>query len=510
MAEMMNGSKPYANTGANGGRKVIVAIDQSTAATKAVVFSKNAEILAKTLVPHEQHYPAPGWVEHDPSEIAANLETAVVTALENARLTFSDVDSLALTNQRETVMVWNRETGKTVYNALVWQDGRATAYCEFDEGTTEYLRKTTGLEPSPFFSAPKVSWILDNVPGARQLAEEGKLAFGTVDSYLLYLLTGGKAHKCDVTNASRTLLMDLETLSWDERAFSIFNIPLSMAPEIVLCDSVNESTSEAGRIPAGIPIASMIGDSHAALFGQCCFEPGSVKATYGTGSSVMMNIGGEVKRSSYGLVTSVAYGTKDGICYCLEGNINTTGGITKWMCEGLGILESASQSGKIAASLPDNGGVYFVPALAGLAAPHWKSDARAAFVGMTSATTFAHLIRAGEEAIAYQIADVVRAMEEDLSSPVTSLRVDGGPTRDMFLMDFQAGILQCIVDTAGIEELSALGAAFIAGLSTGFFRSKAELNQLRPVGNCYAPSFDKLHAEKLYAGWKSALHQIIG
>lgn len=513
MAEIMNGSRPYGhnqNTGNNDADKVIVAVDQSTAATKTVIFSKKAEILAKSLVPHKQHYPSPGWVEHDPSEIAVNLEVAVTSALESANLTFNDVDSIALTNQRETVLVWNRETGLPVYNALVWQDGRAAAYCEFKDEAAEYLRNSTGLEPSPFFSAPKVSWILDNVPGAGQLAEKGKLAFGTIDSYLLFLLTGGKSHKCDVTNASRTLLMNLETLRWDERAFSAFNIPLSMAPEIILCDSVNEVTAAFGKIPSGIPIASMIGDSHAALFGQCCFEPGSVKATYGTGSSVMMNIGAEPKRSSFGLVTSVAYGTKDGVCYCLEGNINTTGGITKWMCEGLGILESASQSGKIAASLPDNDGVYLIPALAGLAAPHWKSDARAAFVGMTSATTLAHLIRAGEEAIAYQIADVVRAMEEDLSSPVTSLRVDGGPTRDKFLMDFQAGILQCSVDTAGIEELSALGAAFIAGLATGFFKSKEDLAGLRPVGSSYAPSFNKSHADKLYAGWKNALKQIIG
>lgn len=509
MAEVTSDSRSYEQRQSDF-TKVIVAIDQSTAATKAVIFSKKAEILAKSLIPHTQHYPAPGWVEHDPSEIAANLETAVVSALESAKLTFNDVDSFALTNQRETVLVWNRETGQPVYNAIVWQDGRAVSYCEFDDETTDYLRSTTGLEPSPFFSAPKISWILDNVPDARFLADEGKLAFGTIDSYLLFLLTGGKVHKCDITNASRTLLMDLEDLSWDEKAFSKFNIPLSMAPEIIFCDNVGEVTSAVGKIPAGIPIASMIGDSHAALFGQCCFDAGSVKATYGTGSSVMMNIGAEPKRSSYGLVTSVAYGTKAGVCYCLEGNINTTGGITKWMCEGLGILESASQSGKIAASIPDNAGVYLVPALAGLAAPHWKSDARAAFVGMTSGTTLAHLIRAGEEAIAYQIADVVKAMEEDISSPVTALRVDGGPTRDKFLMDFQAGILQCRVDTAGIEELSALGAAFIAGLATGFFKSKDELINLRPIGASYVPSFDKEKADMLYAGWQNALKQIIG
>ena len=490
--------------------KVIVAIDQSTAATKTVIFSKRAEILAKSLIPHKQHYPASGWVEHDPKEIAHNLVESVVKATEDASLSFRDVDSIAITNQRETVLVWNRETGLPIYNAIVWQDSRAGSYCDFDIEENEYLRVTTGLEPSPFFSAPKVAWILDNVPDARRLADAGKLAFGTVDSYLLFLLTDGKAHKCDMTNASRTLLMNLESLTWDERAFSFFNIPISMAPEIVLSDDVNEVTAEFGKIPSGIPIGSLIGDSHAALFGQCCFDKGTVKATYGTGSSVMMNIGAEPKRSSYGLVTSVAYAIKDSICYCLEGNINTTGGITKWMCEGLGLLENASDSGEIAQSLTDNDGVYLVPALAGLAAPHWKSDARAAFVGMTSSTTAAHLIRAAEEAIAYQIADVTRAMVEDLSTPLKVLRVDGGPTRDKFLMGFQAGILQCKVDVAGIEELSALGTAFISGLATGFFSSKDEIIGLRPVGSCYTPSFDKAHADMLYKGWIDALNLIIG
>lgn len=490
--------------------QVILAVDQSTAATKAILFDRSARIVSKAFLPHTQYYPAPGWVEHDPAEIAANVEKAMLQALESAGLTFADVDSIALTNQRETVLVWNRETGKPVCNAIVWQDGRAATLSALSAEDNAYLRSTTGLEPSPFFSAPKVAWILRNVEGAQALAEQGKLAFGTVDSYLLYLLTGGKAHKCDVTNASRTLLLDLAALKWDPKAFELYGIPMSMAPEIILSDGVNETTANIGGIPAGLPIASMIGDSHGALFGQCCFEPGETKATYGTGSSVMMNTGSQPMRSAYGLVSSVAYGTKGGVCYCLEGNINTTGGITKWLMEGLHLLESASESGKIAASLPDNGGVYLVPALAGLAAPHWKSEARAAFVGMTSGTTAAHLIRAGEEAIAYQIADVVRAMAEDLKAPVRALRVDGGPTRDRFLMDFQAGLLQCPIDTAGIEELSALGAAFIAGLATGFFSSQEALKSLRPAGAAYSPAISQAQAETLYKGWLDALHTIIG
>jgi len=489
--------------------KVILAVDQSTAGTKAVAFTKSAGIVGSSQISHRQIYPRAGWVEHDPAEIVENVESALCLALENADKNWGDVDSIAITNQRETVLVWDKKTGEPVCNAIVWQDGRAEKICEAVSMDFNHLREKTGLEPSPFFSAPKVAWVLENIDGIRDRANRGEFAFGTVDSFLLYKLTGGGAHKCDVTNASRTLLMELDTLKWNARCFEIFGIPLSMAPEIVMSDGLNEVTSAVGKIPAGIPIASMIGDSHGALFGQGCFDAGMAKATYGTGSSVMMNTGKTPARSKSGLVSSVAYGINNEVCYCLEGNINTTGGIIKWLCEGLGILEKPSESGKISASIDSNGGVYLVPALAGLAAPHWKSDARAAFVGMTSATTREMLVRAGEEAIAYQIADVVRAMEADMSAPLAVLRADGGPTRDKFLMDFQAGILGGSVETAGIEELSALGAAFIAGLKTGFFSSMDEVEGLRPKGMMYATGMDAEKATELYEGWKNALRTVL-
>ena len=489
---------------------VILAVDQSTAGTKAVVFDRGAKILGKALLDHQQYYPKPGWVEHDPEEIIANTELAMEQALAAAGLGWSDVAAIGLSNQRETVLLWERDTGKAVHNAIVWQDGRAAALCEALEGEYAYLRAVTGLEPSPFFAAPKAAWLLKAYPELRARAERGELAMGTVDSYLLWRLTGGKKHCTDVTNASRTLLLDLQRVQWDARAFALFGLPQALAPEIVMSDASKAVTAGCRRIPDGIPIAAMLGDSHAALFGQCCHSPGSAKVTLGTGSSVMMNTGSQVIGSQNGLVASVAYGQGGQLCYCLEGNINTTGGIIKWFCEQLGILDTPADAGKVAMGIDSNDGVYLVPALAGLAAPHWVSDARASFVGMTSGTTRAHLVRAGEEAIAYQITDVLRAMEQDTGRKLTILRADGGPGRDKFLMPFLAGLLGCRVDVAGIEELSALGAAFCAGLAVGFWRDRETLAGLRPVGALWEPGMDAAAANRLYAGWKAALRQVIG
>lgn len=489
---------------------VILAVDQSTAGTKAVVFDRNASIRGKVLLDHKQYYPQPGWVEHDPAEILANTESAMEQALQAAGLHWSDVAAIGLSNQRETVLLWDRATGNAVHNAIVWQDGRAAALCQALEPEYDYLRHITGLEPSPFFAAPKVAWMLQEYPELKERAQTGELAMGTVDSYLLWQLTGGQKHCTDVTNASRTLLLNLEKVQWDDRAFEIFDIPKSLAPEIIMSDACNTVTHGCQRIPDGIPIAAMLGDSHAALFGQCCHNPGSAKVTLGTGSSVMMNTGSEVVRSRHGLVASVAYGQGNELHYCLEGNINTTGGIIKWFCEQLGILSKPAEAGTVAMSIPGNDGVYLVPALAGLAAPHWQPDARASFVGMTSGTTRAHLVRAGEEAIAYQITDVLRAMEQDTGEKLSVLRADGGPGRDPFLMPFQAGMLGCRVDVAGIEEISALGAAFCAGLAVGFWPSRDALSDLRPVGALWEPSMDTAEANRFYQGWKAALKQVIG
>lgn len=494
------------------GKSVILAVDQSTAGTKAVVFDRQARIVAKVLLPHRQIYPRPGYVEHDPEEIIVNVCLAMRNAVTKAGLAFADVAAIALSNQRESVMVWDRDSGRPLYHVLVWQDGRAEEICARVSGERDEIRAVTGLEPSPYFSAPKIAWILENVPGIKEKARRGQAVFGTMDSYVLWRLSGGARHACDVTNASRTMLMELSTCTWSEQMLARFDIPAAMAPEIIPSDEIAGYTRglAADGIPDGIPIAAMIGDSHGALFAQCCFAPGMAKATYGTGSSVMMNVGKKDIRSRFGLVSSVAYARGGEITYCLEGNINTTGGITKWMHESLGILPEPGQAGVIAAGLPDNGGVYLVPALAGLAAPHWRSDVRAAFVGMSAGATAAHLIRAGEEAIAYQIADVIFAMSRDMGAPLAGLRVDGGPTRDAFLMKFQAGLLGCPVQSSQIAELSAQGAAFIAGLAIGYWQDLAEIAALYQAGAAYSPEMSGETASRLYAGWQQALSTILG
>lgn len=485
-------------------RKIILAVDQSTAGTKAVAFDENIEIAGKASRPHEQLYPAAGMVEHNPQTLFENVVHTLNEARENAGAEWPDVNAIAITNQRETVIAWDKTTLEPLYNAVVWQDSRAADLCDGLKDEFDYLRTLTGLEPSPFFSAPKLSWLIQNIPAVATAAGNGTLAFGTVESFLLAKLTGG-VHKTDMTNACRTMLMDIRTCKWDSRAFALFGIPMAAAPEIILSDDIGACTRNVPGIPDGIPIAAMVGDSHAALYGECCFNAGEAKVTYGTGSSVMMNTGEAPVTSRNGLVTSLGYATKKRIAYCLEGNINTTGASIKWLAEKAELLDSPKNAGKVSAAAKS--GVYFVPALKGLAAPHWKSEAKAAFLGITAETGRAELVRAVEESIAFSIADVIKAMTSDTGKVLSSIAADGGATGDSFLMQFQADILGTTIRANRIEEVSALGAALIAGESTGFY-SDSQIVSIKS-GKTYTPEIDTQKAGVLYAGWVDAINTII-
>ncbi len=488
--------------------KYILAIDQSTSGTKAILFSKDCKVRHRVTINHAQIHPRQGWVEHDPEEIEANIEKAIGSVMKESDTSWEQIDSIAVTNQRETGMVWDRETGKPIHNAIVWQCPRAKEICRRIEeipGKKEWIYKKTGLQLSPYFTAPKVQWILDNVEGAREMAESGRLLFGTMDSWVLYVLTGGKVHRTDYSNASRTLLLNLNEMKWDRELLDLFEIPMQMMPEIIPSDSIFGVTEEKNTIPGGIPISGVMGDSHAALFGQNCYRPGMTKTTYGTGSSVMMNIGGEPVYSESGIVTSVGWVSSEDTVFVLEGNINSTGKTIEWLETGAGLLSSPKESGKIASKVPDNGGVYFVPAFTGLGAPYWDNNAQAMITGFTFGTRRGHIVRAAEESIVYQITDIIDIMRNDAGMVLEELRVDGGPTRDSFLMQFQSDISDTKVVVPAIEELSALGSANMAGLATGFWKNRKEIAQSRQVMAEFSPLMDNDTRMKNKKGWLEAV-----
>lgn len=493
------------------GKRYVLAIDQSTSGTKVVIWDGNAQIVGKCYVEHKQYYPKAGWVEHDPEEIYRNVLVAVDQGLKAYEVSIEDIAALAITNQRETVVVWDRETGKPVYNAVVWQCQRAANICrELEQrGYGEMIRQKTGLTLSPYFSAAKIKWILDNVGGAREKAREGRLLCGNIDAWLIWKLTGGKVHATDYSNASRTQLFNIKELKWDEEILKIFDIPDQMLPEVRFSDEIFGYTDRASGFPGTVPISGVMGDSHAALFGQTCFEKGTAKATYGTGSSVMMNIGGEALEPENGLVTSIGWGAFGKIEYVLEGNINCTGDTIQWLVDNLQLIPSPKVVGEIASSLKDNEGVYLVPAFVGLGAPYWDSQARAAILGMSRATTKAHIIRAAEESIAYQIKDILELMMESSGIRLKELRVDGGPTRDDFLMQFQADILGIPVERNKVAEVSALGSAFMAGIAVGFWKSKDEVKALRQVDKVFVSKMDVSERERLYRGWREAVRRVL-
>lgn len=489
----------------------ILSIDQSTSGTKTILFRGDGSLLKRIDQSHQQYYPRPGWVEHDPEEIFRNTISATKRLLEESEIDPGLVAVIAITNQRETAVVWDRSTGKPIYNAVVWQCRRGESLCKAIEaqGTAEGIREKTGLVLSPYFSAAKIGWILDNVEGARSRAEQGKLACGTIDSWLLWNMTNGKIHATDYSNASRTQLFNLHTLSWDSELLEQFNIPLSMMGEIRFSDEIFGHTNLGGILPKEVPISGIMGDSHAALFGQNCFMPGEAKATYGTGSSIMMNIGPRPLESRKGLVTSVAWGMCGKVEYVFEGNINSSGATVQWLVDGLELIQSPKESGSISASIPDTQGVYLVPAFAGLSAPYWDSRARAAIVGMSRGTKKAHIVRAAEESMAYQIRDILDLMVEESDAVLKELRTDGGPTKDHFLMQFQADILGISVVPSLMEELSAAGSSHMAGFAVGLWNSKEELASLCTAGTIYRPTMERSMANRFYRGWQAAVARIL-
>lgn len=493
-------------------KKYILAIDQSTSGTKAVLFTGDCAVHRRVTLAHAQIHPRTDWLEHDPEEIAANVRKAMVDVLREGHAAWDEVAAISVTNQRETGMAWDRETGKPLYRAIVWQCPRARDICEHIgsiPGAADSLHRKTGLHLSPYFTAPKIRWMLDNIAGARETAASGRLMFGTMDSWVLWNLTGGKVHATDYSNASRTMLLNINEMKWDGELLDIFGIPGGAMPEIKLSDSIFGYTAGCAEIPDGIPISGVMGDSHAALFGQNCYRTGMTKATYGTGSSVMMNIGERPVYSSNGIVTSIGWASSEDTVYVLEGNINSTGKTLQWLAENTGLIKSPGEAGPIAALLKDNGGVYLVPAFTGLGAPYWDNDARGIITGITLGSTREHIVRAAEESIAYQITDIIDRMQMDADIGLTELRVDGGPTRDSFLMQFQSDISGTKVVVPRIEELSALGSANMAGLAVGFWRSRAEIEERRETLAEYSSSMEDETKIKCRRSWHDAVRRAV-
>lgn len=489
--------------------KYIIAIDQSTSATKAVLFDEQCQLISRKNVAHKQYYPKPGWVEHDPEEIYANtIEAIRLLMAENKKQDASY--SLAITNQRETVVVWNKITGKPVYNAVVWQCQRGTDICNDlkQRGYTELIQEKSGLLIDPYFAASGAKWILDNVDGARESANKNELLMGTIDSWLIWKLTGGKVHATDYTNASRTLLFNIHTLDWDDDLLNLFTIPRGMMAKPQPCDSIFGETTVEGLFETPIIIAGVLGDSHGALVGQMCFEAGMGKATYGTGSSVMVNIGEKAVKAPQGLVTSVGFAAQNKVFYAFEGNIHCTGATIKWMTEKLQLISSPSVIEEYALSVPDNGGIYLVPAFAGLGAPWWNSQAKAMICGMTLGTERGHICRAALEAIAYQIKDLIDLMTNHAGITLKELRVDGGPTKNNLLMHFQADMLNACINRSDIEEASAMGAAIMNGLARKAWKDMNEVAALRTTDNRILPDMTEEKRNKLYRGWTEAVQTV--
>jgi glycerol kinase len=489
----------------------ILALDQSTSGTKAIIFDQDAKLVGRATVEHQQFYPNPGWVEHDAVEIHQNTLQAVKTVLTDSCINVQQITAVSITNQRETALIWDKKNGMPVYHAIVWQCQRAGVICKDlnDRGFAKAIKEKTGLVLSPYFSAPKIKWILDNVAGVREKAEAGELLFGTMDTWLIWNLTGGKIHATDFSNASRTLLFNIIDLKWDQELLDIFTIPANMMPQVKYSNKIFGYTTCDTILPKEIPISGVMGDSHGALFGQNCFEKGMAKTTYGTGSSIMMNIGAKPLESQNGIVTSIAWGMDNRVDYVFEGNINCTGDTIKWLVDDLELIGSSRESEHLAVSVNDNDGVYIVPAFVGLGAPYWDSEARASITGITRGTQKAHIVRAAEESIAYQIKDVIDLMIEQSGVPLRELRVDGGPTKDNFLMQFQADMLNVDVVRNRIEELSALGSAYMAGLAVGFWKNQQEIKALRIQDATFSSGMQDNSRERLYQGWKEAVRRTL-
>jgi len=487
-------------------RRFILALDQGTTSSRAIVFDRRGRAVATAQQEFAQHYPQPGWVEHDPRDLWASTRRTALGAVAEANLTGRAIAALGLTNQRETTLLWDRRTGRPLHRAIVWQDRRTAAACAAlkRRGLESLFRQRTGLLLDPYFSGTKLAWLLDHVPGARRRAERGELAFGTVDTWLLWQLTGGRVHATDATNAARTLLLNLRTAGWDDELLKILRIPREVLPEVRASSGV---FGEVSAVPAlnGLPISGIAGDQHAALFGQACWSPGMAKNTYGTGCFLLMHTGQKPVVSKNNLLTTIAWQIDGRLEYVLEGPVFIGGAVVQWLRDGLGLIAKSVDVEKLAAQVADNGGVYLVPAFAGLGAPHWDAAARGVITGLTRGSNAGHLARAALESIAYQSADLLRAMAADCGRQLRELRVDGGATVNDALMQFQADLLRVPVVRPRTTETTALGAAYLAGLAVGYWKNRAEIASLWSADRTFRARMPAATARRLLAGWHRAV-----
>jgi len=490
----------------------ILALDQGTTSSRAILFDGTGEVRGVAQREYAQHFPQPGWVEHDPDEIWSTQAGVAAEVIARADLGAGDIAGIGLTNQRETVVIWERSTGRPIHRAIVWQDRRTASICSMlrEAGHAESVRALTGLMIDPYFSATKISWLLDHIPGARRRAERGDLCFGTVDSWLVWRLTHGSRHVTDVTNASRTLLFNIHAGQWDDELLGLFRVPRAMLPEVRASSEVYAETPGGDFLAKGIPIAGIAGDQHAALFGQQCVRPGMVKNTYGTGCFTMMHTGTQPVASKNRLLTTAAWKIGDTTEYALEGSVFIAGAVVQWLRDGLGIIRSSSDVEALAASVPDTGGVYLVPAFAGLGAPHWDSQARGLMIGLTRGTTSAHLARAALESMAFQTVDVIDALQRDSGTDTSEMRVDGGATANNLLMQIQADLLGIPIVRPRVTETTALGAAYLAGLAVGFWPEREAIAQQWQADRVFEPQISRDAAGSRLHGWRRAVERAKG
>ncbi len=482
----------------------ILALDQGTTSSRAILFDKQQNIVSIAQKEFAQHYPKEGWVEHDPMEIYSSQYAVMMEVIAKSGVEVNKIRAIGITNQRETTVLWDANTGRPVYNAIVWQCRRTADRIDRlkEQGMEDYIRKTTGLIPDAYFSATKIAWILDHIPNGRERAKKGEILFGTVDSWLVWKLTGGKVHITDYTNASRTMLFNIHTLQWDQTLLNLFDIPKEMLPQVQDSSRIYGYTTIQGE---EIPIAGIAGDQQAALFGQCCFEKGQAKNTYGTGCFLLMNTGEEICMSQNGLLTTIAIGLNGKVQYALEGSVFVGGAVIQWIRDEMRFITESKDAEYYARKVENTGGVYLVPAFTGLGAPYWDMYARGCIVGITRGTKREHIIRAAQESIAYQSYDLVKAMEKDIGVKMQELKVDGGASRDSFLMQFQADILDCEVRRPMIRETTALGAAYLAGLAVGVWKDREEIRHLWNCDVTFVSQMEKENRKQLLHGWHKAL-----
>jgi glycerol kinase len=488
--------------------RYILSLDQGTTSSRAILFNKKGEIVHTAQREFTQYFPQPGWVEHNASEIWGSILAVIASCLSEADVKPEQIAGIGITNQRETTVVWDKETGKPVYNAIVWQSRQTAGICEDlkSKGHNELFRNKTGLLIDAYFSGTKVKWILDNVDGAREKAERGELLFGTIDTWLIWKLSGGRAHVTDYSNASRTLMYNIHELKWDDELLDILSIPKSMLPEVRPSSEIYGHTIDYHFFGEEVPIAGAAGDQQAALFGQACYEEGMAKNTYGTGCFMLMNTGEKAVTSNHGLLTTIAWGLNGKVEYALEGSIFVAGSAIQWLRDGLRMFQDAKDSEEYAARVASTDGVYVVPAFVGLGTPYWDSEVRGAVFGLTRGTSKEHFIRATLESLAYQTKDVLTAMEADSGISLKTLRVDGGAVKNNFLMQFQSDILGVSVERPVINETTALGAAYLAGLAVGYWESTAEIAKQWNIEHCFEASMQDEQQDELYKGWKKAVH----